>query len=201
MQTFEQSDFTTPQLDLVRLKSIRTTIWFTGDLFTSSLPPPMSIKSGDDSKSFRGLYHAGYRICWRTLLWRRSPSKHIAPYLKVEPTHPFHTHTMEKYCHPTIWTRTLGGKNASISFISLPPPLACPEITFGVAVKDCIRVGQEHANHFIHTPSPTSLMLSITTVLSRTAKLSQTTVSNPLSMSDTDGTCPRHETHGSLFEL
>ena len=25
---------------------------------------------------------------------------------------------------------------------------------FGVAVKDCIRIGQEHANHFIHTLSP-----------------------------------------------
>ena len=25
---------------------------------------------------------------------------------------------------------------------------------FGVAVKDCIRVGREHAHHFIHTLSP-----------------------------------------------
>lgn len=157
MQTFEQSSFASPPNGFGALMSrSEQRSGLLGILFTSNLYPhrcpintvmtrsllggsiePEMVSAEDSTlesialKAHRTLFDSPnlHPTSVHTIRWKDAiPRYSLGHWALQERMHQFHHST------PSI---RLSGNHL-----------------FGVAVKDCIRIGQEHANHFIHTLSP-----------------------------------------------
>ena len=157
MQTFEQSDFTTPPTGFGALQSrSEQRSGLLGILFTSHLYPHRCPSNLVMTRSL-----LGGSIMPDIVSAEDSTLETVA--LQAHRTLFESPNLHPKSVHTIRWTNAIpryGLGHWSLQerirqfHLSTPTIRLSGNHLFGVAVKDCIRVGQEHANHFIHTLAP-----------------------------------------------